>query len=81
MRPGPSPTFAEAEQVFDAVVGPEGLGAVEVSDGQPNRYWLTIKQTLRIYFAASRSQVSGDDSYAAVLEAAAWSSNPASGRC
>ena len=45
-----------------AVVGPEGLGAVEVSDGQPNRYWLTITQTLRMYFAASRSQVSGDDS-------------------
>ena len=54
--------FSAAEEVFFAVTGEEGLGALEVTRpaNAPERFWLTIKQTLRMFFNSSRLQVSED---------------------
>lgn len=45
-------SFSAVEEVFWALTGDEGLGALEVSkpSNAPERYWLTIKQTLRMFF-------------------------------
>ena len=55
-----SSSFVAVEEVFTALTGPEGLGALEsitLANNQANRYWLTIKQTLKMFFNAARSQV------------------------
>lgn len=49
--------FAAAEEVFNALTDDaEGLGALEVTaavGGAPARYFLSIKQTLRMYYTAA----------------------------
>ena len=64
--------FSGAEEVFFAVTGEEGLGALEVTRpaNAPERFWLTIKQTLRMFFNSARLQVSEDDKNALVWEIA-----------
>jgi hypothetical protein len=66
-------SFASVEEVFTALTGGEGLGALEInrpSSNQPERYWLTIKQTLRMFSNAARNQVTEDQSLALVWETA-----------
>jgi hypothetical protein len=70
--PGPGTSFTEAEEVFNALAGEEGLGALEITTS-PNasaRYYLSIKQTLRMYFTASRSLVTTTDKDKLVWEIA-----------
>ncbi len=64
--------FSAAEEVFWAVTGEEGLGALEVAKAAnaPERFWLTINQTLRMFFNSARAQVSGDDKNALIWETA-----------
>ena len=53
-------SFVAVEEVFTALTGVEGLGALESiasANNQVNRYWLTIKQTLKMFFNAAKSQV------------------------
>jgi hypothetical protein len=58
---GTSP-FSAVEEVFFAVTGEDGLGALEATRAAnaPERFWLTIKQTLRMFFNSARLQVSED---------------------
>jgi hypothetical protein len=60
-EPGPPPgtPYTEAEEVFNALTGDDGLGALEVTTppNAPARYYLSIKQTLRMYFTASLSLI------------------------
>jgi hypothetical protein len=51
--------YTEAEEVFNALTGDDGLGALEVTTppNAPARYYLSIKQTLRMYFTASLSLI------------------------
>lgn len=61
---GASP-FSSIEEVFTALTSPDGLGALEVSrpaNNQPERYWLTIKQTLRMFFNSASAQVHEEQS-------------------
>lgn len=69
---GPSAPFTSVEEVFNAVAGPEGLGALEVTPGASGtqRYWLTIKQTLRMYFNSAKVQTQEADAQALVWETA-----------
>ena len=67
---GDASPFAAAEEVFWAVTGEEGLGALEATRKAPERFWLTIKQTIRMFFNSARSQVSADDKNALVWETA-----------
>lgn len=64
-EPGPSgaPMFTAAEEVFNALTGDEGLGALEVYNppNAPARYYLSIKQTLRMYFTAATALVKPED--------------------
>lgn len=48
-------TFTAAEEVFNTLTGEEGLGALEITTppNAPARYYLSIKQTLRMYFTAA----------------------------
>jgi hypothetical protein len=64
--------FAAAEEVFWAVTGEEGLGALEATKPAkaPERFWLTIKQTIRMFFNSARSQVSADAKNALIWETA-----------
>jgi hypothetical protein len=59
---GAASPFAAVEEVFWAVTGEDGLGALEPIKpaNAPERFWLTIKQTIRMYFNSARSQVSLD---------------------
>jgi hypothetical protein len=60
--PAPGTPYGEAEEVFNALTGEDGLGALEVTT-PPNaqaRYYLSTKQTLRMYFTTALSMVSGD---------------------
>ena len=68
---GVSP-FSAVEEVFWAVTGEEGLGALEVTKpaNAPERFWLTIKQTIRMFFNSARMQVSEDNKNGLVWETA-----------
>ncbi|CAN7241975.1 DUF499 domain-containing protein [Arthrobacter sp. LjRoot78] len=52
-------SFTAAEEVFNALTGDEGLGALDVITPRnaPTRYYLSIKQTLRMYFTAAMALV------------------------
>lgn len=69
---GASSSFAAVEEVFLALTGPEGLGALEVNrpTNSADRYWLTIKQTLRMFFNSAKSQISETATLALVWESA-----------
>lgn len=64
--------FAAVEEIFYAVTGDDGLGALEVikPSNAPERYWLTIKQTLRMFFNSAKAAVHDDDKLALVWETA-----------
>jgi hypothetical protein len=51
--------LAAAEEVFNRLTAEDGLGALEVMTvpGGASRYWLTIKQTLRMYHNAAQQLV------------------------
>ncbi|WP_405430447.1 DUF499 domain-containing protein [Streptomyces anulatus] len=53
--PSPGTRYTEAEEVFNALTGEDGLGSLEITQpaSAPARYYLSIKQTLRMYFTAS----------------------------
>jgi hypothetical protein len=57
--PLPGTPYTEAEEVFNALTGDDGLGALEITTppNAPARYYLSIKQTLRMYFTASLSLI------------------------
>jgi len=69
---GISSSFLAVEEVFLALTGDEGLGALEVNKpgNSAERYWLTIKQTLRMFFNSAKSQIAEPDSVALVWETA-----------
>jgi hypothetical protein len=69
---GTSSSFAAVEEVFWALTGDEGLGALEVNKpaNSAERYWLTIKQTLRMFFNSAKSQIAETDTLALVWESA-----------
>jgi hypothetical protein len=69
---GAASPFAAAEEVFWAVTGEEGLGALEATKpaNAPERFWLTIKQTIRMYFNSARVQVSSNAKGSLVWETA-----------
>ena len=67
----PGLDFTIAEEVFHKLVDPDiGLGSLELTDpgNGRNRYWLSIKRTLKAIHRAARSQISSD-----AAEEAAWS--------
>ncbi|MCU1612622.1 MAG: putative ATPase superfamily [Frankiales bacterium] len=51
--------YPAAEEVFNTLTGDDGLGALEVTtpNNAPDRYHLSIKQTLRMYFTAAMAVV------------------------
>ncbi len=68
---GGSSPFAAVEEVFTTLTGSEGLGALEVnrpSNNLAERYWLTIKQTLRMFFNSAKNLVTEDQALALVWE-------------
>jgi hypothetical protein len=69
---GEASVFSAVEEVFLALTGEEGLGALEVTRpaNAPERFWLTIKQTIRMFFNSARMQVSGEAKDALVWETA-----------
>jgi hypothetical protein len=56
---GATSSFANVEQVFIQLTGEEGLGALEVArpGNAAERYWLTIKQTLRMFFSSAKNRI------------------------
>ncbi|MEU8361056.1 DUF499 domain-containing protein [Nonomuraea sp. NPDC048882] len=65
-----APAFTAAEEVFNALTSDEGLGALEVYSppNAPARYYLSIKQTLRMYFTAAMALVKPEDRDALMWE-------------
>jgi hypothetical protein len=65
-------SFSGVEEVFWALTGDEGLGALEVNKpaNASERYWLTIKQTLRMFFNSAKSQIAEADALELVWETA-----------
>ncbi len=65
LEPTPSPgtRYTEAEEVFNALTGEDGLGSLEITQpaSAPARYYLSIKQTLRMYFTASLALIDQAD--------------------
>ncbi|WP_432106023.1 DUF499 domain-containing protein [Streptomyces sp. bgisy091] len=57
--PAPGSSYTDAEEVFNALIGEDGLGALEITQpaNAPGRYYLSIRQTLRMYFTASLALV------------------------
>ncbi|MEV0694827.1 DUF499 domain-containing protein [Streptomyces sp. NPDC050388] len=57
--PAPGTPYTDAEETFNALTGEDGLGALEITQpaNAPGRYYLSIKQTLRMYFTASLALV------------------------
>lgn len=70
--PQPGTPYTEAEEVFNALSGEDGLGALEITQpaNAPGRYYLSIKQTLRMYFTASLALVNPSDCEKLVWEQA-----------
>ncbi|MEV4615082.1 DUF499 domain-containing protein [Kitasatospora sp. NPDC049258] len=62
-EPTPGTQYTDAEEVFNALTGDHGLGALEVTapSNAPARYYLSIKQTLRMYFTAAVALVKPED--------------------
>lgn len=58
-----APAFTAADEVFNALTGDEGLGALEVTTppNAPARFYLSIKQTLRMYFTAAMALVKPEE--------------------
>jgi hypothetical protein len=56
---GASNSFLAVEEVFLTLTGDEGLGALEINKpgNSAERYWLTIKQTLRMFFNSAKNQI------------------------
>ena len=69
---GRSSTFADVEQVFIHLTGEEGLGALEIARpaNSAERYWLTIKQTLRMFFSSAKNQITETEEAALVWDTA-----------
>ena len=69
---GTSSPYADVEQVFIHLTGEEGLGALEVArpGNSAERYWLTIKQTLRMFFSSAKNQITEDDAATLMWESA-----------
>ena len=69
---GVVPRYSAVEEIFLALTGEDGLGAIEVirSPGSTERYWLTIKQTLRMFFNAARASIGVDEKRALLWETA-----------
>ena len=67
-----SSSFADVEQVFIHLTGEAGLGALKVAQpsNAADRFWLTINQTLRMFFTSANSQISDDQAEALVWETA-----------
>ncbi len=67
---GSSSSFSAVEEVFFALTGDEGLGALEVNkpNNSSERFWLTIKQTLRMFFNSAKTQIPESDTLALVWE-------------
>lgn len=67
-----SSSFAAVEEVFLALTGDQGLGALEVNKpaNAVPRYWLTIKQTLRMFFNSAKGQIPEAEPIALVWEIA-----------
>jgi hypothetical protein len=68
---GGSSPFSAVEEVFTTLTGSEGLGALEVnrpSNNLAERYWLTIKQTLRMFFNSAKNLVTEEQALALVWE-------------
>jgi hypothetical protein len=60
LEPAAGTPFPSAEEVFNALTAEDsGLGSLEklTPNSGPTRYWLTIKQTLRMYHSAARQLV------------------------
>jgi cytochrome c556 len=57
--PAPGTPYTDAEEIFNALTGEDGLGALEITQptNAPGRYYLSIRQTLRMYFTASLALV------------------------
>lgn len=65
-------SFADVEQVFIHLTSEAGLGALEVAQpsNTADRFWLTIKQTLRMFFSSANNQIGDDQAQALVWETA-----------
>lgn len=75
---GSTSSFASVEEVFTALVGDAGLGALEASrssSNQSERYWLTIKQTLRMFFNSAKNQIGEEEALALLWETAQTSAS------
>jgi Protein of unknown function (DUF499) len=61
-EPDPGTPYTEAEEVFNSLTGDDGLGSLEITTppNAPARYYLSIKQTLRMYFTASLSLINSE---------------------
>ncbi|WP_435127767.1 DUF499 domain-containing protein [Actinacidiphila sp. bgisy144] len=57
--PASGTLYTDAEEVFNALTGEDGLGALEITQpaNAPGRYYLSIKQTLRMYYTACHALV------------------------
>lgn len=62
LEPGGRTAFADVEQVFIALTSEDGLGSLETIHpaNAPDRFWLTIKQTLRMYATDAKSRIDDD---------------------
>jgi Protein of unknown function (DUF499) len=69
---GSSTSFSSVEEVFFALTGDEGLGALEINKpaNSSERYWLTIKQTLRMFFNSAKSQITETETHFLFWESA-----------
>ena len=69
---GNSSRFSAVEEIFWALTGDDGLGALEINKpgNSAERYWLTIKQTLRMFFNSAKSQIVEADTHALVWDTA-----------
>jgi hypothetical protein len=70
---GASVNFGAAEEVFNALTGDSGLGALEIqqpSSGGVARYRLSVDQTARMYYTAARQLVPAGASGTLVWETA-----------
>jgi hypothetical protein len=64
---GHGSNFSAVEEVLWALTAEDGLGALDPTY-VPERFWLTIKQTLRMFFNSAKSSVQESDKLALVWE-------------
>lgn len=70
---GNTSAFSSVEEVFTSLTGADGLGALEAnrsSSNQVERYWLTIHQTLRMFFNSAKNHVTEEQAFALAWETA-----------